>query len=157
MVTPWHQDQPYYLVTGLQSVSFWVPLDPIPRDRTIEYISGSHIWGKDFKPKRFDGTDLFEGDTSESIPDIDAKREDLDIVGWEMEPGDAIAFNFRTLHGAPANNSTSRRRVISLRWVGDDAVFVKRRGTTSPAFPDLTYEDGAPFKGQEFPILYSAK
>ena len=90
-------------------------------------------------------------------PDIDAKREDLDIVGWEMEPGDAIAFNFRTLHGAPANNSTSRRRVISLRWVGDDAVFVKRRGTTSPAFPDLTYEDGAPFKGQEFPILYSAK
>jgi ectoine hydroxylase-related dioxygenase (phytanoyl-CoA dioxygenase family) len=157
VVTPWHQDQPYYLVTGLQSVSFWVPLDPIPRDRTIEYISGSHIWGKDFKPKRFDGTDLFEGDTSESIPDIDAKREDLDIVGWEMEPGDAIAFNFRTLHGAPANNSTSRRRVISLRWVGDDAVFVKRRGTTSPAFPDLTYEDGAPFKGQEFPILYSAK
>ena len=27
------------------------------------------------------------------------------------------------------------RRVISLRWVGDDAVFVKRRGPPSPAFP----------------------
>jgi hypothetical protein len=38
-----------------------------------------------------------------------------------------------------------------------DAVFVKRRGTTSPVFPDLTFEDGTPFGGQEFPILYSAK
>jgi len=154
IVTPWHQDQPYYLVDGAQNVSFWIPLDPISRDRTIEYISGSHLWGKSFKPKRFDGSDLFEGDTSESIPDIDARRQDLDILGWEMEPGDAVAFNFRTLHGAPANTSTSRRRVISLRWVGDDAVFIQRRGTPSPAFPDLNYEDGAPFTGPEFPIIY---
>jgi len=154
IVTPWHQDQPYYLVDGTQNVSFWIPLDPISRDRTIEYISGSHLWGKSFKPKRFDGSDLFEGDTSESIPDIDARRQDLDILGWEMEPGDAVAFNFRTLHGAPANTSTSRRRVISLRWVGDDAVFIQRRGTPSPAFPDLNYEDGAPFTGPEFPIIY---
>ena len=29
VVTPWHQDQPYYLCEGRQSVSFWVPLDPI--------------------------------------------------------------------------------------------------------------------------------
>ena len=61
IVTPWHQDQPYYLVDGAQNVSFWIPLDPISRDRTIEYISGSHLWGKSFKPKRFDGSDLFEG------------------------------------------------------------------------------------------------
>ena len=48
----------------------------------------------------------------------------------------------------------TRRRVILLRWVGDDAVFVKRRGPPSPAFPDLLYEDGAPFTGPEFPIIY---
>jgi ectoine hydroxylase-related dioxygenase (phytanoyl-CoA dioxygenase family) len=157
VVTPWHQDQPYYLVDGRQSVSFWVPLDEIPRARTIEYVSGSHLWGKDFKPKRFDGTDLFQGDASEAVPDIDANREDLDVLGWEMEPGDAVAFNFRTLHGAPANASPSRRRVISCRWVGDDAVFVKRPGTTSPAFPDLEYSDGAPFDGPEFRVLYPAR
>ena len=155
VVTPWHQDQPYYLVTGQQTVSFWIPLDPIPRDRTIEYISGSHLWGKDFKPKRFDGTDLYEGDTSEPMPDIEANRYNLNIVGWEMEPGDAVAFNFKTVHGAPANASSSRRRVISLRWVGDDAVFAHRRGSTSPAFPDIIFEDGAPFGGVDFPVLYS--
>lgn len=157
VVTPWHQDQPYYLCEGRQSVSFWVPLDTIPRDRTIEYVAGSHLWGTDFKPQRFDGTDLFEDDPSVAVPDVNAQRNELDILGWAMAPGDAVAFNFRTLHGAPANSSPHRRRVISLRWVGDDARFAKRLGPTSPAFPDLVYENGAPFDAPEFPVIYRAQ
>ena len=86
---------------------------------------------------------------------LEALRDELDILGWEMEPGDAVAFNFRTLHGAPANASPNRRRVISMRWVGDDAVFAKRLGTTSPAFPDLDYTPGTPFDAPEFPVLYT--
>ncbi len=156
IVTPWHQDGSYYLVEGDQSVSFWVPLDAVPRDRTIEYVAGSHRWGKKYKPERFDGTDLFEDDASEAVPDVDANRDALDIVGWQVEPGDAVAFGFRTLHGAPANASPDRRRVISIRWVGDDARFVQRPGPTSPAFPDLTFEDGAPFGGPEFPVLFES-
>ena len=89
---------------------------------------------KTLKPQRFDGSDLFEGDKSEVVPDIDNMRDQFNIIGWEMEPGDAVAFHFRTLHGAPANSSNSRRRVISIRWVGDDAKFVKRLGPTSPSF-----------------------
>lgn len=153
-VTPWHQDQPYYLVEGEQTVSFWVPLDPVPRDRTIEYVAGSHKWGKNFRPTRFDGTPLFENDPSEDVPDVDKERDALDILGWAVEPGDAVAFAFRTLHGAPANQSPARRRVISLRWVGDDARFVQRPGPTSPAFPDLDYTPDTPFEGPEFPVLY---
>jgi len=84
--TPWHQDQPYYLVEGEQTVSFWVPLDPIPRDRTIEYIAGSNRWNKDFRPDRFDGTPLFADDTSEAVPDVDANRDSLDVIGWAVEP-----------------------------------------------------------------------
>ena len=154
VATPWHQDQPYYLVEGQQTVSFWVPLDPVPRDRTIEYVAGSHNWGASFKPTRFDGTPLFENDNSDEVPDVEAKRDELDVRGWAVEPGDAVAFSFRTLHGAPANSSDIRRRVISVRWVGDDARFVDRPGKTSPAFPDLTYKGGTPFEGDEFPVLY---
>lgn len=155
IVTPWHQDQPYYLVEATQSVSFWVPLDPVPRDRTIEYVAGSHLWDKNFKPTRFDGTALFENDPSDQVPDIDAHREDYEILGWAVEPGDAVAFSFRCLHGAPANKSPLRRRVISVRWVGDDAVFADRPGKTSPAFPDLSYEPGTPFEGDAFPVLFA--
>lgn len=58
VVTPWHHDQPYYCVDGAQSVSFWTPLDPVSRELVMECVAGSHAWGKDFRPTRFDGTSL---------------------------------------------------------------------------------------------------
>jgi ectoine hydroxylase-related dioxygenase (phytanoyl-CoA dioxygenase family) len=152
--TPWHHDQPYYIVDGRQSVSFWVPLDMVPQERSIEFVAGSHQWGKDFKPKRFDGTDLYAEDGAEPVPEIDNCRDSFNIKSWATEPGDAIAFNFRTLHGAAANPSPDRRRVTSVRWVGDDARFVQRQGKTSPFFPDLDYRDGDPFGGKDFPLIF---
>lgn len=154
MKTPWHQDQPYYLVDGRQSVSFWVPLDPVPREISVEFVAGSHAWGKDFRPERFDGTNLYAGDDSERVPDVEGGRDQFKVLGWAMQPGDAVAFNFRTLHGAPGNTTTNRRRAVSFRWVGDDARFAKRQGRTSPPFPHLTFEDGAPFAGVDFPVLW---
>ena len=152
--TPWHQDQPYYIVDGDQSVSFWLPLDPVPKERSAEFVGGSHRWGKAFRPKRFDGTDLYPQDLSETVPDIDAHRAELNIKSWSTEPGDAIAFHFRTLHGAAANPSAVRRRATSIRWVGDDARFAERPGKTSPFFPELKYRHGDPFQGDLFPVLF---
>ena len=40
--TPWHQDQPYYNVDGLQNVSFWIPVDPVSRAATLEFAAGTH-------------------------------------------------------------------------------------------------------------------
>ena len=154
MKTPWHQDQPYYLVEGRQSVSFWVPLDPVPREIGVEYVAGSHRWGRDFRPDRFDGSALYQGDASEAVPDVEANRDKLQVLGWAMRPGDAVAFDFRCLHGAPANTTANRRRAVSFRWVGDDACFARRKGRTSPPFPDLVFADGAPFEGPDFPIVW---
>ena len=152
--TPWHHDFPYYLVDGPCTVSFWVPADPVPKERSIEYVAGSHLWGKRYRPTRFDGTPLYGDDGSESVPDLDADRADLDIRSWDVEPGDAIAFAFATLHRAEANSSSTRRRVVSIRWVGDGAHFVTRPGKTSPHFPDLVYRHGDPFEGEQFPRLW---
>lgn len=154
MKTPWHQDQPYYLVEGRQSVSFWVPLDRVPREISVEYVAGSHKWGRDFRPQRFDGSALYAGDEAEAVPDVENRRGEFQVLSWDMEPGDAVAFDFRTLHGAPANHTTNRRRAVSFRWVGDDARFAKRKGRTSPPFPHLTFEDGQVFEGSDFPIVW---
>jgi len=124
----------------------------VSREISVEYVKGSHTWGRDFRPQRFDGTALYQGDDSEAVPDVEALREDWPVVGFAMQPGDAVAFDFRTLHGAPANATANRRRAISFRWVGDDARFARRKGRTSPPFPDLTFEDGAPFAGAAFPV-----
>jgi ectoine hydroxylase-related dioxygenase (phytanoyl-CoA dioxygenase family) len=40
--TPWHQDQPYYNIEGRQNISFWIPVDPVSRASTLEFVAGSH-------------------------------------------------------------------------------------------------------------------
>ena len=154
-VTPWHHDAPYYCVTGEQSVSFWTPLDPVPQAIALECVAGSHRWSSaGFRPKRFDGSPLYAEDDFVEVPDIDARRGELDIRSWDMQPGDTVAFDFRTVHGAPANRSTIARRVCSTRWVGADARFVKRTGPTSPPFPGLDLASGDLFDAPEFPVVY---
>ncbi len=154
-VTPWHHDEPYYCVRADQSVSFWIPLDPVSRNVTLECIAGSHRWSTSgYRPTRFDGTPLYADDDFSEMPDIEAQRDRLTIRGWEMEPGDAVAFHFRTIHGAPANRSTRARRVFSARWMGADARFVRRQGRTSPPFPGLDLGDGALLDVPEFPVVY---
>lgn len=154
--TPWHHDIPYYCVDGPKTVSVWLPLDEVPRERTLEFIAGSHLWGKRFRPQRFDGQPLNENDGLEEVPNIDSNRGDYNIVGWELAPGDAVAFDFRTLHGAPANHSASaQRRAFSLRLVGDDIRFVRRQGIdTSPPFKQIKLKHRDPLIADEFPMLY---
>ena len=152
-VTPWHQDQPYYCTEGRQSVSFWIPLDPVSEDVVMKCVRGSHRWGRDFRPMRFDGTRLYDNDEYAALPDIDADPASFDIAAWDMQPGDAIAFNFRTVHGAPANQSPRMRRVFSARWVGDDATYFDRQGKGSPPLrPALAH--GAPLHDPMFPLVW---
>jgi ectoine hydroxylase-related dioxygenase (phytanoyl-CoA dioxygenase family) len=153
--TPWHQDAPYYCVDGPKTVSLWIPLDEVPRETTLEFIAGSHLWGKSYRPQKFDGSNLNENDGLETIPDINGNRDAYEILGWAVGPGDALAFDYRTIHGAPANDSPTRqRRAFSLRLLGDDVRFVRREGiATSPPFKQVTLGDGAPLTGAEFPML----
>jgi ectoine hydroxylase-related dioxygenase (phytanoyl-CoA dioxygenase family) len=154
IVTPWHQDLPYYCVSGEKSVSMWIPLDPVSREVTLELVAGSHRWGRSFKPMRFDGTELYAGDTAPAMPDIDDHRSEFEILGWAMEPGDAVCFHFGTVHGAPGNFSKqNRRRVFSARWVGDGAQFIDRGGKGSPPFRHLALRTGDALQGDEFPEL----
>lgn len=155
MPTPWHQDAPYYCATAQQTISLWLPLDDIPRERTLEFVGGSQLWGGQFRPDRFNGEALNAGDAQTPVPDIEASREDYEILGWPLQPGDAVAFDYRTLHGAPGNSSaTSRRRAFSLRLLGDDAIFCRDDGiATSPPFREISLAKGAALTGEAFPVL----
>lgn len=150
MATPWHQDNPYYFVEGRQTISFWSPLDPV-RDATLRCVAGSHLWPKDVVPTRWVSEDaFFEGDY---LPVPDPEAEGMRIVEYDMEPGDAVAFHFRTLHGARGNQSNTRRRAFSARLVGDDARYVARPGPTSPPFPGHGMVPGQRLREDWFPIL----
>jgi len=159
--TPWHHDQPYYCVSGNDNVSLWIPLDPVPRERSVEFVRGSHRWDRWFTPTKFVGVDYERDDAGfETIPDIEAARGDYDIVSFALAPGDCAAFHFRTVHGAPGNASKGTwRRAVSFRWTGDDARFVVRKGEMSPpftTFPDCTLKPGDSLDSDLWPVIRGA-
>lgn len=156
--TPWHHDQPYYCIDGRQTVSFWIPLDPVSRETTIEFVAGSHAWGRWFVPTKFSGVPYRRDEPwMEPTPDIAGHREDYEILGWDLEPGDLVAFHFLTLHAAPPNASlATRRRAFAARWLGDDCAFGRRSGEVSPPFPEIagTLNGGDPLPEDLFPTIW---
>ena len=153
--TPWHSDRPYYFVSGDQTVSFWVPLDPVPHDTTLRLIAGSHRWEKDVLPVRWlAGDDFYPGvDEYRPVPDPDNEPGSHRVLEWELEPGDAVAFHFGICHGARGNPHRERRRAFSLRLVGDDARFTVRPGPTSPPFPGHGMVEGDRLRDDWFPLI----
>ena len=151
--TPWHQDAPYYFVEGQQTVSFWSPVDPVT-DATLRCVAGSHNWEKPVLPTRWLNEDKFYPDENAYMPVPDPDAEGMTVLEWQMEPGDAVAFNYGVLHGARGNTSTTRRRAFSLRLVGDDARYVERPGRTSPPFPGHDMRPGQTLREDWFPYIY---
>ena len=153
--TPWHQDAPYYFVEGMQNISFWIPVDPV-EDATLRTIAGSHRWDKMVLPVRWLNEDAFYANEDDylPVPDPDAHPDDYDIREWPMQPGDAVAFHFRAIHGARGNMQARRRRALSLRFVGDDARYVTRPGRTSPPFPGHDMTEGQRLREDWFPVVY---
>ncbi len=154
--TPWHQDSPYYFVDGDQHVSFWSPMDHVT-NATLRCISGSHLWPKPVLPTKWLSEDNFFPDDNKymPVPDPDSDPDRYKIVEWEMEPGDAVAFNYKILHGARGNDLTTRRRAFSVRFVGDDARYISRPGPTSPPYPGHNMADGDRLREDWFPVVYS--
>ena len=160
MPSPWHHDVPNQPLEGDQSCSVWIPLDPIRRENGIEYVRGSHRWGKAFLPLDMADPEAHYGaDLSpyEQMPDIDAHREDYEILSWEMEPGDCIVHHGYALHGAPGNTSPWRRRTFIARFAGDDVRYYgSRHLKTVPDYPHCTLADGAPLDSDTFPVVWRA-
>ncbi|MFZ9482233.1 MAG: phytanoyl-CoA dioxygenase family protein [Ilumatobacteraceae bacterium] len=157
--TPWHQDIPYYNVDGRQNISMWCPVDPVARESTLEFIRGTHL-GPWFMPRSFlDGQAKWfpEGSLVE-MPDFGADPDRFPVIGWELEPGDVVFFHMLTVHGSGGVSGPNRRRVLSVRFLGDDMVHAVRPWRTSPPFPGLVDElaDGAPLDHPLFPLLWSA-
>jgi ectoine hydroxylase-related dioxygenase (phytanoyl-CoA dioxygenase family) len=157
--TPWHQDQPYYNIAGKQNCSFWIPIDPVARASTLEFVAGSHL-GPWLMPRSFLDAQAkwFPEGSLADLPDIEADRQRYRILEWELEVGDAVCFHMLTLHASAGVGAGPRRRVFSVRLLGDDIRHAPRRWKTSPDFPGLaeTLPAGAPMEHPLFPVLWRA-
>ena len=141
--TPWHQDHSFWPAQGWQICTIWMALDAIlPETGGPEFVRGSHKWKRMFKAISPHQNPALINPDFEDVPDIEGNRDDYDIVGWDMQPGDVVAFHSMILHWAGANkSSTARRRAYAIRWSGDDVTFDPRK-YTSPFLVSLGQASG---------------
>lgn len=139
--TPWHQDTAYAYYQGLDIVRLWVPVDTVPRQTTLEIVRGSHLWNVVYAPavpqvllenkdhlkeSKFSYTNIVD-DGLPAVPDIEAHRESFDIVGYPVEPGDVVAFNYHVLHHAGSGfNPHARRRAFAVLFADEQITFRSR-------------------------------
>jgi hypothetical protein len=137
--TPWHQDTPYGPFRSPEIIRVWMPVDPVPRQTTVEVVRGSHRWNvvyataesikvlEDNKDAttigRFDYLDK-KGEALPPLPDIEAHRDSFDIVGYEVEPGDVVVFNYHVLHHAGAGmNPHAKRRALAVLYADERTTY----------------------------------
>ena len=151
--TLWHHDQTYWPVAGSQVATMWIALDPVTNATgAVEYIKGSHKWGKRFKAVSFKDKNMYKEDLPE-VPDIAANRDKYEFIQYEMEAGDCTLHHGLTLHGAPGNSSqTQKRRAYIIRWAGDDVTY-DPRPNLQPMLRDPCINVGDPLDCELFPVV----
>ena len=107
---PWHQDFNYWPLEPPIIVSAWIAVDASTKENgNLQLIPGSH---RKIIPH------------IKATPDVqfremaDAGYYDSDqLVDLEMQPGEFILFNERTLHHSKANDSDLRRIGLAVRAI----------------------------------------
>lgn len=135
--TPWHQDTPFLRVRGHDMARVWLTCDPSPRDVTVQVVRGSHLWNVVYDTSGAAPSGIEKGDEGSGftyngigddrlppVPDIEGNRDSFDILGWDVEPGDAVIFHGNILHGTSGvPNHPHPRRAFATMWGGPNLRF----------------------------------
>jgi len=148
--TPWHQDEPYWSIEGYDACTLWMPLVPVKEKNCLSFVPGSHRFKSVFNQKNFgeltghpkDQVD-FSKVADQKFPDINADPKRFGVVSWELQPGDCIAFNGRTMHGGSGKlDNETNLKVFTTKWLGDDARIKFRNYGMDPDFSSLMIKKG---------------
>ncbi|NCW08071.1 MAG: phytanoyl-CoA dioxygenase, partial [Rhodobacterales bacterium] len=97
-------------------------------ENNLKLILRSHKWQKLLRPTKWSNNQPWYKDDSSfmNLPKIEEFEKDILIPNLKL--GDAVLFNFKTVHGSTGNNSSLSRRAFSMRFIGDDVTFFERGG-----------------------------
>jgi ectoine hydroxylase-related dioxygenase (phytanoyl-CoA dioxygenase family) len=111
--TPWHVDQQYWPMSNANSVTAWIPLQPVP----IEM--GPLCFGRGSQRKRI-GRDLEISEESERQIGTAVREAKIDEVQEPYAIGDVSFHMGWTLHRAGPNKTNETRRVFTIIYMDAD-------------------------------------
>lgn len=153
--TPWHEDASFQRAHGAETINFWISLDDIPRETTLQFLAGSHHrTGPVFLMGHFEEGEDYDGVITRDrvpMPPVEELTSAFDTVWWEMGPGDALVWYQRVLHASPGNTIDRPRRSIAYIWIGDDAFYNSAPGRVDPDLDDDTLSEGDHLSSAKFP------
>ncbi len=154
--TTFHQDTPYFHVTGDKCCTVWIPLEAVSSDNgMMGYVRGSHRW-QTHAPNGFITQKPLPGSQLPKLPDIEGNASEYDIVYYPAEPGDVIVHHANTVHGATGNRSSRDRLAYSLHYLGDDVRYCERVGATAlDSGKSPVLKDGDLMDCWEFPLVWT--
>ncbi len=113
--TPWHQDQFYWPLEGVKTITMWMPLVDVPPEMMgMTFAKGSHLEGAYTSMAISDESNRFDRDLIE-----EKGFEIVQIAG--MKAGDANFHAGWTIHGAPGNATDLMRAAMTVIYFEDGA------------------------------------
>lgn len=151
--SPWHHDLPYWPILGDQVCSVWLALDTVTKASSgLEYVAGSHRWGKFFKAISVEGATQEGFSEDNAMPDIDTNRDQYRMLSWDMQPGDCLVHHGLTVHGSSGNTTRNMvRRALATRWIGEDVRYRQGGGDRLLTVEGLC--TGDPLPADRFPLV----
>ena len=101
-----------------------------------------------------------EGSQYQPVPDIDAHSEDYEFLSWEVDVGDCLVFDFRTLHCVTNRDQSAQQsqRRMTFRFGADDTTFSPRgkwTEETSSFLMDLGQKPNGPIDCDLMPKVWA--
>ena len=162
---PFHHDISYFDFEGSMCV-LWIPLEPIKKEDGIAWVKGSHLWDKLFLRTRFnDGHEvdgepgIVNGKKYELTPDILKNKNDYEFLQWDLDIGDCIYFDIRTLHGGLDTvipNRDIHRYTLRMAKENSQIIYRGEWAREERSIMEANgYKNGDKLEGIMFPKLWS--
>lgn len=112
--TPPHQDN-FYFKAPEAGLAVWISLDEIETDSgAVQYVQGSHLRGL-----RFHEWDWGPAGFAKTILDFTDEDDELVRDVGLLKPGDVVVHHALTIHFAPSNLTSKRRRGLVVNYVSE--------------------------------------
>lgn len=112
--TPWHQDQYYWPLDTLKTITMWMPLVDVSKEMgALKFALTSQKDGP--------AGDVAISDQSDAFYENYVKEKGYRIADNVLRAGDATFHTGWTIHAASGNDSATRREVMTIIYYEDGA------------------------------------